>query len=618
MTMGTVLSGRYVVEEIVGTGGMAVVYRAWDRMCKRIVAIKVLRPEYQQDVEFLRRFSREAEAASKVSHENIVGMYDVGMDGDTRYIVMEYVDGTTLKDMIRQMGHLGPDAVVRMGIRILAAVDHAHKNGIVHRDIKPQNILVDSQGIVKVADFGIARLKAQQTTRIADVNSSALGSVHYISPEQASGEVADEKSDLYSVGIVLYEMLLGHVPFDGDTAVSVALKHVSEQPHSMREEDKEISRALDEVVLRALSKKPADRYQTAAEMAADLRKALDNPDGGFVKQKKPENRSKPRKRSEPRTRKEIKVTDSRQRRTNIMRRIMYSLLGVLIACVLFLMVMGVWVINHMRMPDVVGMIAEQAYAELPDAFSVMVKQEYNNFVPKGSVIAQSPEAGNFVSKTGEVYITISSGPRDITISDYSGWMYDEAMSQLVAAGMENVDVVYVLSDLPIGTVVSQSPDAGIVPRDSQLILNVSGETVLAPNVFGYTLENASQYIESEGLTVGNVSQAYSADAAAGTVIAQSVAPKSEVVKGAVIDLTIAQSQETMYYPGSDFRVVSPLDNTKVDVTLTSPTGIITTAYSGVLSMGTHSIPLSSAESGVHRVAVYLDGVLLEEMQLTFE
>ena len=471
MTMGTVLSGRYVVEEIVGTGGMAVVYRAWDRMCKRIVAIKVLRPEYQQDVEFLRRFSREAEAASKVSHENIVGMYDVGMDGDTRYIVMEYVDGTTLKDMIRQMGHLGPDAVVRMGIRILAAVDHAHKNGIVHRDIKPQNILVDSQGIVKVADFGIARLKAQQTTRIADVNSSALGSVHYISPEQASGEVADEKSDLYSVGIVLYEMLLGHVPFDGDTAVSVALKHVSEQPHSMREEDKEISRALDEVVLRALSKKPADRYQTAAEMAADLRKALDNPDGGFVKQKKPENRSKPRKRSEPRTRKEIKVTDSRQRRTNIMRRIMYSLLGVLIACVLFLMVMGVWVINHMRMPDVVGMIAEQAYAELPDAFSVMVKQEYNNFVPKGSVIAQSPEAGNFVSKTGEVYITISSGPRDITISDYSGWMYDEAMSQLVAAGMENVDVVYVLSDLPIGTVVSQSPDAGIVPRDSQLILN---------------------------------------------------------------------------------------------------------------------------------------------------
>ena len=618
MTIGTVLSGRYVIEEIVGTGGMAVVYRAWDSMLKRIVAVKVLRPEYQQDGEFLRRFSREAEAASKVSHENIVGMYDVGMDGDTRYIVMEYIDGTTLKDMIRQMGHLGPDAVVRMGIRILAAVDHAHKNGIVHRDIKPQNILVDSQGMVKVADFGIARLKAQQTTRIADVNSSALGSVHYISPEQASGEVADEKSDLYSVGVVLYEMLVGHVPFDGDTAVSVALKHVSERPRSMREEDPEISRALDEVVLRALSKKPADRYQTAAEMAADLRKALGMPDGGFVKQKKPDNRSKPRKRTDPRPRREVRQPDSRQRRAGMRRRMMYSLMGVLIACVLFMMVLGVWLLNHMRMPDVIGMSVEEAYAALPDEFSIMFKHEYNNFVPEGDIIAQSPEPGEFISKSGDVYITLSSGPKDVSISDYTGWMYDEAMSQLVAAGMESVEVVYVLSDLPIGTVVSQDPAAGIVPRDSVLILNVSGETVLAPNAFGYTLENAVSYIESEGLSVGAVSQAYSADAAAGTVIAQSVAPNSEVVKGTVIDLTIAQSQETMYYPDSDFRVVSPLDNTQVTVTVTSPTGVIITAFSGVLDRGTHSIPLSSAESGVHRVSVYLDSVLLEEMQLTFE
>ena len=292
MTIGTVLSGRYVVEEVVGTGGMAVVYRAWDRKKRRIVAVKVLRPEFQQDAEFLRRFNREAEAASKVSHENIVNMYDVGADGDTRYIVMEYVDGTTLKEMIRQMGHLSPDAVVRMGIRILAAVDHAHVNGIVHRDIKPQNILVDSQGNVKVADFGIARLKAQQTTRVADVNSSALGSVHYISPEQASGEVADEKSDLYSVGVVLYEMLTGKVPFDGDTAVSVALKHVSEEPRSMREIDPSISKALDEVVLRALRKDPAQRYQTAADMALDLRKALGKPSGGFVKTPKGGKRKK--------------------------------------------------------------------------------------------------------------------------------------------------------------------------------------------------------------------------------------------------------------------------------------------------------------------------------------
>ena len=229
--IGRVLSGRYVVEAVVGTGGMAVVYRAYDRVRKQTVALKVLRPEYESDEEFVRRFSREAEAASKVSHENIANLLDVGIDGDVRYIVMEFVDGQTLKEMIRAQGRIKPDQALRMTIRILAAVDHAHRNGIVHRDIKPQNILVDRQGHVKVADFGIARLKTSQTTRIDGENGgSALGSVHYFSPEQARGEVADEKSDLYSVGVVLYEMLTGQVPFDGETSVSVALKHVNEAP----------------------------------------------------------------------------------------------------------------------------------------------------------------------------------------------------------------------------------------------------------------------------------------------------------------------------------------------------------------------------------------------------
>ena len=278
--IGRVISGRYVVQAIVGTGGMAVVYRAFDKKKNRIVAIKVLRPEYESDEEFVRRFSREAEAASKVSHENIVNMLDVGTDGDVRYIVMEFVDGQTLKDMIRQQGCINPDTAIRMTIRILAAVDHAHRNGIVHRDIKPQNILVDSEGRVKVADFGIARLKATQTTTVEEgPGVSALGSVHYFSPEQAKGEVADEKSDLYSVGVVMYEMLTGQVPFDGETSVSVALKHVNEAPKSMREHREGISVALDEVVMRALCKDATKRYQSAAEMAADLAQVHHQPRG---------------------------------------------------------------------------------------------------------------------------------------------------------------------------------------------------------------------------------------------------------------------------------------------------------------------------------------------------
>ena len=622
MTLGTVLSGRYVIEEIVGTGGMAVVYRAWDSKNKRIVAVKVLRPEYQQDNEFLRRFSREAEAASKVSHENIVGMYDVGHDGDTRYIVMEFVDGITLKSMIRKMGSLSPDAVVRMGIRILAAVDHAHKNGIVHRDIKPQNILVDSQGMVKVADFGIARMKAQQTTRIADVNSSALGSVHYISPEQASGEVADEKSDLYSVGIVLYEMLVGHVPFDGDTAVSVALKHVSEKPKSMREDNPAIPKAIDEVVLRSLSKKPADRYQNAAEMAADLRRALEKPDSSLAKgrsaDKKNGKKSKKRKNSSGKGKGDQRPVPPRQRINYFKRRLKYTFMGVIIGCLLFLMVVVVWLIGHTRMPDLVGRPGDEAYAIMPSGINVMLRHEYNNFVPEGSVIAQVPDAGVFISKTGEAYITISSGPREININDYTGYYKDEAMSKLIAEGMETVDVVNVKSDEPIGMVVSQDPAAGILPRDSVLILYVSGETVLTPPVTGYPLETAIELIEAEGLVVGDISQAYSADAAAGTVIAQSVAPNSEVVLGSVIGITIAQSQETMYYPATELRVIAPLDNTQVYITLTTPSGVSVAAYNAVLGLGTHVVPLSSSESGVHRVMVYMDSMLVEEMQLTFE
>ena len=251
--IGSVISDRYVVEAVVGTGGMAIVYRAYDKISKTRVAIKVLRPEFESDEEFVRRFSREAEAASKVSHENIVNVLDVGTDGHHRYLVMEFVDGQTRKEMIRQRGRIEPDLAIRMTIRILAAVDQAHRNGIVHRDIKPQNILVDRQGRVKVADFGIARLKTSQTTQIEEGgSSSALGSVHYFSPEQAQGEIADEKSDLYSVGVVLYEMLTGQVPFDGETAVSVALKHVQEAPKSMRLFQSGISKALDEVVMRAL------------------------------------------------------------------------------------------------------------------------------------------------------------------------------------------------------------------------------------------------------------------------------------------------------------------------------------------------------------------------------
>lgn len=604
MTNGTVISGRYVVEDIVGTGGMAVVYRAWDRKLKRRVAVKVLRAEFQNDQEFLHRFSREAEAASKVSHENIVNMYDVGMDGETRYIVMEYVDGTTLKDMIQQMGHLRTDAVVRMGIRILAAVDHAHKNGIVHRDIKPQNILVTSEGTVKVADFGIARLKAQQTTRIADVNSSALGSVHYISPEQASGEVADEKSDLYSVGVVLYEMLTGHVPFDGDTAVSVALKHVSEPPRSMRESDPSISKALDEVVLRALRKKPEDRYQTAAEMATDLRKALGKPSGGFVKEAEPE-------------RKEEEKPDPRQTRLAFRRKLRHVLVGILIACVLMTVALLMFLLSREKVPYVVGLMDDEAYSQLARDFSVAMKHEYNSFAPEGMVLDQSPKGGELARSGAQITLTISDGARQIEIGNYMGYQYDEAMRELISIGINNVSVENVMSDTPVGTVVGQIPDPGSVPKESGVVLVVSGETVTVPSVIGQTLDDARAMLEEQGLTLGRVTEDYSADNPVGMILDQSEPQDSQVLKGTAVDLVIAR-QRTMCYPESNYRVVVPLNNMQVSVEVTKADGTVITSYQDTLNQGTYSIPLATAESGSFLVSLYLDGQLMETMELMFQ
>ena len=342
--MQRVLSGRYELIEIVGTGGMAIVYRALDQKTGREVAVKLLRPEFERDEEFVRRFSHEAKAAAQVAHENIVNMLDVGFDG-VPYIVMEFVRGQTLKDLIRSVGSIPPRQAVAMALRILAALDHAHRNNIVHRDIKPQNILVDENGMIKVADFGIARLTTS-ATMTATGDGSFFGSVHYISPEQARGEKADEKSDLYSVGVVLYEMLTGQVPFDSESAVSIAIKHIGETPRSIRELKPELPRALEQILQKALSKDPADRYQSASEMAADLKRSLTNPRGGFVRNP---------------------VMDAQRRKA----RVRNALAGLLLAAVLGAMVLIIvktGVFDHyfygVTVPSVVNVSEEDALRSL--------------------------------------------------------------------------------------------------------------------------------------------------------------------------------------------------------------------------------------------------------------
>ena len=612
--IGRLVSGRYRIEAVVGTGGMAVVYRALDLQQNRIVAIKVLRPKYESDMEFVRRFSREAEAAAKMSHENIVNLLDVGIDGDMRYIVMEYVDGRTLKEMIREEGRIHPDVALRMTIRILAAVDHAHRNGIVHRDIKPQNILVDKRGQVKVADFGIARLKASQTTKI-EQNGSAMGSVHYLSPEQAQGEVADEQSDLYSVGIVLYEMLTGHVPFDGDTTVSVALKHVSEEPKSMRSENPQISRALDEVVMRALCKDKERRYQTAAEMAADLRKTISHPRGGFVRYPKGRERA-----PEPPARREEKRRRAPQPRKRHLRA--YLVAGAVGAlCVLAIVGMYLRSIRGtIPMPNLLGRPEAEAVSEVRalGIEDVNVVSAYSEDYDQGEIMLQSRAAGDMLRADARVILTVSLGSQWDYLENMSGWQLEDAIAYLEGAGVKAVNLDYDQSELPVGTVISQDVPEGWTSRDAALTVKISGQSVSVPSLSGLTLEGARAVIEAEGLKLGNVIEGDSADARSGTVIGQSIAPYTQALAGTSVDLTVCRAQNKAYAPEVPLTLVAPLNGLEVRVDLRTPSGQTVQALSEVMDSGVHQIELSSAERGRHAVEIYLDGRLFESLQLDFE
>lgn len=611
--IGRVLSGRYEIQAVVGTGGMAVVYRAWDKTEKRTVAIKVLRPEYEQDAEFVRRFSREAEAAAKMSHENIVNLLDVGKDNDMRYIVMEYVPGKTLKDLIRERGRIAPDTAVRMVIRILAAVDHAHKNGIVHRDIKPQNILVDAKGKVKVADFGIARLKTAQTTRVDDKQNSALGSVHYFSPEQASGEVADEKSDLYSVGVVLYEMLTGQVPFDGDTAVSVALKHVSEEPRSMRELNPAISRALDEVVMRALAKDSARRYQTAAEFAGDLRKAVVHPRGGFV--------AYPVSREEQERQREEKRRQDARRKRRLHRVSFFAAIAVGVAIVGALIWYFAAVYNMESVPLTIGSEEAAATGVISQrGFVPVVEYAYSEEYPQGLVLEQSVNAGEKRRRGTEISITVSAGSQWVYLEDMTGWTLEQVYEELTGLGIagEHVSVTYAVSDKPIGCVASQTPEAGYITREEDIVLILSAEPVEVPQLTGLTFEGAQAQAEAEGLTLGEPVSGYSADAPAGTVIAQSIPPGEVVAEGTELILTVSQPRQMLYYPPSNYTLYVPLDDVEVVLEITPPSGATFMGFSGTLDAGTYSIELSSVEQGLHTVREYMDGALMVETQVMFE
>jgi serine/threonine-protein kinase len=496
--IGKVLDNRYELVEFIGKGGMALVYRAIDKRTGHNVAVKILRPEYNQDAEFCTRFEREAVAASKMSHHNIVNLLDVGQDDNMRYLVMEYVRGRTLKEVIKQNGPLNPNVAAQVAIRILSALQHAHKNGIIHRDIKPQNILVHSDGLIKVGDFGIARVAGSNTISTDDI---VMGSVHYFSPEQAKGEPVTAASDLYSVGVVLYEMLTGKPPFDGETPVAIAMQHIGGKAQPIREIDPTIPPALERVVDKAMEKRPERRYQSALEMAQDILRAIQEPDGVWMG---PSSQAAPAPGEQP-------AGNTEWGKTGHTKSWLWARFGVIamMAAVLAGLVLGGiqiydQVVNVTSAPYCQDETETEALRLIARAGLLCeITRISDAKVPTGYVIMQSPEYGTAMRKNETVFLTISTGPEEQEIPSIIGYSVEEARNELERLGFTLLALPErVLSSSAWDTVMKQDPEAGEMKPDGSVVqVKLSGGSVTLPDFTGMTRQEALFLIQQLQLNI---------------------------------------------------------------------------------------------------------------------
>ena len=563
--MNRILDQRYELEELVGGGGMADVYKATDRLLQRPVAVKILHEQFQRDQEFIEKFHREAQAAARLSHPNIVNIYDVGVSAGEHYIVMEYVPGTTLKELIQQRGHLEPDEALAITREIAEALAHAHANGLVHCDIKPHNILMLDGAHAKVADFGIARAVTESTMTYS---GNVIGSVHYFSPEQAKGTVITPKSDVYSLGVVLYEMLTGELPFTGENPVSIAMKHLQDEPTPVRRIDPAIPPVVEALVARMMAKDPALRPESAelvneiAQAEAMVKNGTDPgapdpfatqvlPRVGDKNAPIPPRRAARAQRPSPYDPHPEHYEDDAPEEKKSLFHSKAFVLGLVMVLMLgfgvgaFLSFGKFWSTNEVVVPDVVGKQMTLARQILEDKkLRVNVAETYDADVPPGQVVSQTPEAGATVKEERLVTIYVSKGGEELTMPDLKGLTKSEAEAKLTKMGLKLGTVYEKNSDEEAGTVIQQDPNAGSkISKGQEVDLIVSkgkkAKKAAVPNVTGATLENAQNTITARGLKVGSVTKQQSSQTA-GTVISQSVAGGTEADEGTSIDLVIAE------------------------------------------------------------------------------
>lgn len=640
--IGHILDNRYKILEEVGTGGMAVVYKAQDILLDRIVAVKILLAKYGDDHDFVVRFRQEAQAAAKLSHPNIVNIYDVGYDENVHYIVMEYVRGETLKEYIEKHGHLPINTSIQITFDIGDALENAHKNGIVHCDIKPHNILVTETGRIKVADFGIARAINSSATNKDD--HAVLGSVHYFSPEQASGGPVDERTDIYSLGVVMYEMMTGVVPFEGETAISVALQHVQDDIPLPTKYNRRIPRLVEQCILKAMAKNPDDRFQSIAEMMSELRlsQGFVNTNKGampiiknnFATQKIP-----PLKSPEEEQKKNIfsRMLDSISSHSK--KSIIIGMLGVFVVAFMwaFFSFGNFWSTQDITVPDVTGKQVEIAKEILSkEHLNVSVNEIESDEVPVGEVITQTPSGGAVVKENRTIYLTVSKGNQgsEVLMPDLRDLTLDEAKKKLSEIGLTIGSVHYAESEkYENGKIISQSPASPrkvakgssvdvIICRKAEK-KNDAKNGQDAPTVSGMTLDTAMKTLENAGYIVGNVTNLdASKDNALAKVVKQS--PRS----GNVVDLTVeygaaaavpdgsANNQEpagTPHYGTVNISVPSGASSQHVQIVVTDDNG--TRVVYDKNQSGGDSITKNISGVGKTRVKVYINNSLVQDQYI---
>ena len=637
---GILLDNRYRIVDKIGVGGMADVYLGEDTLLGRQVAIKVLHANFANDDEFVTRFKREAQAAGKLNHPNIVNMYDVGFDQDLHYIVMEYVDGETLKEYITRHGRLSIDEAVKFTIAIAEGLEHAHTMGIVHCDIKPHNVIITRTGRVKVTDFGIAR--AMNATNTVMYTNSILGSAHYLSPEQASGKPVDGNTDIYSLGVVLYEMLTGRVPFEGETPIAVALKHVREKVAPPTRYNPSIPPLLEAVVMKALSKNPADRFDSISDMISDLRLSQGFTMGKTQRHEPYDFATQMIPAVDPEALEDFSTiqeerTDEGQKKSMLSKIASipqkYIVLG---AAVIFLVAFlgaflsygNFWSNTTVDVPNVVGKQVSVAKNILEDKhLRVSTSEVTNPDVPAGQVISQTPGAGEKVKEQRTIHLVVSKGVGDITVPDLSDLTVDQARQRLKDVGL----VVGKITQQSVdgkkdGVVIAQSPSGDSkVSKGTTIDLVVNkakAKKVKVPNLVGMTLKDARNTLSNAHLGVNQVAGSVEEKS---VVIEQSIKAGDEIDEGSTLNLTTEFKEEKKK---SDKKEESSSNKTTGTVDVTVPSGsknqelkIVVkddegsaVIYDDTNKPGDRIVRKVSGVGNV-RIEVYLNGALVQETAL---